>query len=100
MTSISKAYRDLNRIKSLNNKIHNEQAARYIGMAAPELLGNPQTANKEITKLSNLMESGVDEQGIIDYLDYLTARTNPEVARMKKQSERMNNTRARIGRWY
>lgn len=96
MVSISKAYNDIARIKSLNNRIHNEQAARYIKMAAPELLENPQTANREIAKLSNLMQSGIDEQGLIDYLDYLTERTNPEVYKMKKAHERREGTRAKL----
>lgn len=96
MVSISKAYNDIERIKSLNNKIQNEQATRYIKMTAPELLENPQTANREIIKLSNLMQSGIDEQGLIDYLDHLLFRTNPKVYEMKKSQERMNKTRTRL----
>lgn len=96
MVSISKAYNDITRIKSLNNKIHNERAVRYIKMAAPELLEDPQTANREIITLSNLLQSDVDEQGVINYLDHLTEKTNPEVYRMKKAQERREGTRARL----
>lgn len=96
MVSISKAYNDIARIKSLNNKIHNERAVRYIKMAAPDVFKNPQMANREIATLSNLFESGTDEQGIINYLDYLLERTNPEVYRMKKSHERREGTRTII----
>lgn len=100
MVSISKAYQDLNRTKSLINNLQREKAARYIETAAPSLLSNPQIANKEITTLSNIISSGADEHAIVEYLDFLTAKTDPETYKAKKQKEQMHNTRTRIGRWY
>lgn len=53
-------------------------------------------ANREIATLSKFFESGTDEQGIINYLDYLLERTNLEVYIMKKAHERREGTRTRI----
>lgn len=89
MVSISRAYNDIARTKSMINKIQRERATRYIKMAAPEILDNPITANREIMTVTNLMESGADDQALVNYFDFLIQKTNPEVAQGIKRQQRL-----------